>query len=275
MSNYNYYQNKQEYLDDLKEHLKSVSFFKEIRSETWGLSIRRNFSMIGSLSLFSGDVITARRYYSKAARFTTEIFKIFEENRYPNLFKSEKLPFTALFRTSLIDAILCGDKELLKDFVDTIQDFGDVAPPFNYEITYAIKYLLQGQLDKAKEHAAKAHQEKYFKLPYKGFSHAILGILAKDVELTNEGILYRLNYHMREEKNSIFFNTSFESTALAKLAIMHGVNVDVSNSFIHKDLLLVDGKVSDSGIDEILEALAIANKRNSGGLMNKIGRWLN
>ncbi|HEY8936431.1 MAG TPA: hypothetical protein VIM65_14470 [Cyclobacteriaceae bacterium] len=267
-----YIDRKNDLVADLQRYIKNLHSTKEVRAQSWGLSIRSNFSRLGNLELFLSDVVSAKKNYYKAAKTTVEVFNIFLEDRYPNLQKKETPSFTGLFGTSFMDAVLCDSEELLMDYARTIEDMGIMDPPFNYEITYALKYLVLKNFEKAKEHAIKAHQPKYFKLPYKGFSHVVMGILEKDIDLVNEGIALRLKHHERENKNSIFYSTSIEATALAKLATRSGVTPDTSSAFINKALLNKDVGIQYEGIDEILKALEEADRRNSG-LLNRFTGW--
>lgn len=264
-----YIERKRDFSEDFARHLKVLRLTKEIRAQSWGLSIRSRFSTLGNLDLFLNNTISAKRNYYKAAKTTIEIFRIFSENRYPHLQKKETLSFTGLFVTSFIDVILCDSELLLREYAETITDHGDIYPAFGFEITYALKYLILEEFERAKEHALKAHQPKYFNLPYKGFSHVVMGILEKDVNLINEGITLRLKYHERENRNSIFYSTSIEATALAKLAIRFSLSPDTSSTFINKALLHKDTGIQYEGIDEILDALEEADKKNRS-FMNRL-----
>jgi hypothetical protein len=263
---------RREYLEDLKTHLNTIKSFKEVRAVSWAQSIRSSYLFIAIYNLLLDESSEAKKYFFKGAKITCETFSIFKENRYPNLIKKETPPFTALFVNSFLDAILCDSEELLMDYARTIEDMGMMDPPFNYEITYAMKYLVLENFEKAKEHAVKAHQPKYFKLPYKGFSHVVMGILEKNVDLVNEGIALRLKHHERENKNSIFYSTSIEATALAKLAIQFGLSPDISSAFINKALLQKDTAIQYEGIDEILNALQEADEKNNG-FLNWLAGW--
>lgn len=267
-----YIKRRNEEKQDIAEFIKAIRSFREIRSSVFALSIRSRYNFIATYSLLINDFEESKKYFYKGAKIVCETFKIFKEDYYPHLVKKEPIPFTSLFVKSFLDAILCDSEELLMDYARTIEDMGVTDPPFNNEINYALKYLILEDFTKAKEHAVKAHQLKYFKLPYKGFSHVVMGILEKDVDLVNEGIALRLKHHERENKNSIFYSTSIEATALAKLATRFGVTPDTSSAFINKALLNKDVGIQYEGIDEILKALEEADRRNSG-LLNRLTGW--
>jgi tetratricopeptide (TPR) repeat protein len=265
----------QYYSKDLSEHIIDIQKFKEVRATTWALSIRSSYNFIAMAYLFLNKLNQAKRYFYKAAEITSQTFDIFKQNRYPNLIKSEKLPFTSLFVKSFLDAILCDSEELLISYASVIYPTGEPSPglEFNHEIGLAMKYLILQDYDKAIYHAQNAHQPEHFELPYKGFSHVIMGILQKDILLINQGILFCLNRHKREQKDSMFYSISLEATALAKLATRYGFQPDISSKFIHKGLLEKQEGIIYEGIDDILKALEIANLRN-GNLLERIRGWL-
>ena len=264
-----YLERKERYSNDFLNVLIKLKRSKDIRSQSWGLSVINRYNMFGNLDLFLNCIYESKKYFYKSTKLTIEIFKIFKENRYPNLEKKEPLPFTAMFINSFLDAILCDSEEMLLEYARTIHDDGNTDPPFNYEITSSMKYLILKDYNKAIVHANNAHQQKYFKLPYKGFSHVVKGILDRDINLINEGLELRIRYHRRENKDSIFYAISLEATALAKLAIMYDLQPDTSSPFIHNELLKEHKDIQYDGIDEILEALEVANRRN-GNLLGKI-----
>lgn len=269
----NYLQRRSDTISYLAELYTNIRYFKEIRASVFGLSIRSSYFLIATLNVSLDLTTESKQYFFKGAKITYYTFLIFKENFYPNLSKTGSLPFTALFSTSFLDAILCDSEDLLFDYARTIEDMGVTNPPFNYEITYALKYLILEDFERAKEHALKAHQSTYFKLPYKGFSHVVMGILEKNVDLINEGIALRLKHHERENKTSIFYSTSIEATALIKLANRFDLTPDVNSPFINKALLQKDLDIQYEGIDEILNALQEADQKN-GSLLNRISGWL-
>lgn len=100
----------------------------------------------------------------------------------------------------------------------------------------------------------------------------MLGIITNDVDLVNEGIKHRIDYNIKANKGSVFYEISLEATALAKLATQFGLAPDLQSSFISKSLVERSGDIKFEGINEINEALAEANRRG-GGLIDRIGGW--
>jgi hypothetical protein len=255
----------------LIDHLKLLRKFKEVRCQTWGGGMRSHYYFMATFSLILGDVIQAKKYYYKAALINVEIRKIFKENRYPNLKKSEELNFTGLFGTSFIHVLLCDSDDLLLEFATIIEPGNNRYPEFNLHITSAMKYLVLEDFERARLHAEEANKQKYFKLPYKGFSKVVLGILNKDVVMVNEGIQHRINHYKKENSDSIL-KISDEANALAKLAIRFGMQPDISSQYMNRDVIEKSEGISYEGVDEILDALAVADKKNRS-LDRKLFGW--
>jgi hypothetical protein len=265
-----YLQRREEEKKYMTELSQSIRSFKEVRASVFGMSIRSTYSQIAYLSLHLNELNEARKFFFKGAKITAETFHIFKEARYPHLQKIGPLPFTSLFVKSFPDAVLCGSTSMLTEYATAIYE--ERVPPqgllFNSNIMHAIKSLLLGDSVKGKQYAEDAHKPINFKGPYAGFSHAVKGILNNDLALLNEGLQLRLKCHSTDTKGTIFHHTCAEATALAKLAIDRGMRPDISSPFIHKSLLESTGDFKE-GVSEILDALAIAERRNSG-LLGKL-----
>lgn len=266
----------QERLNDwqstLEENFAALRTFRDIRAVSWGQSVRSIYVQIAQAYLFLDQLTESKKAFYKATCVTLETLLIFQKNKYPNLVKTEQLKFHTFFVNSFIDAILSDSPTLLKEYSETITPDTDPVESlrFNHEITCALKYLVLGQTDRAKQHAVAAHKPEYFSNPYKGFSYAVLGIISNDVDLVNEGIKYRIDHNIKSNKGSIFYDISLEATALAKLATQAGITPDLQSPFINKGLVERTDHIKFDGINEINEALTAANKRG-GGLIDKIG----
>ena len=266
-----YVQRREEERKYIAELAQSIRSFKELRASVFGMSIRSTYSQIAFLSLHLNELNEARKFFFKGAKITAETFRIFKENRYPHLQKIGPLPFTSLFVKSFPDAVLCGSTSMLREYATAIYE--ESTPPqgllFNSNIMHAIKSLILGDWVNAKQYAEDAHQPVNFKGPYAGFSHAVKGILDNDLALLNEGLQLRLKFHNTDTNGTIFHRTCAEATALAKLAVDSGMQPDISSPFIHTSLLDTTGDIEE-GVSEILDALSIAERHNSG-LLGKLG----
>src|SRR5690349_9763130 len=172
---------EKKYILELAQNIRS---FKEMRASVFGMSIRSTYSQAAFLSLKLNDLDNARIFFYKGAKITAETFNIFKENRYPHLQKVGPLPFTSLFVKSFPDAVLCGSSVMLTEYATAIYE--ESTPPqglvLNSEIMHAIKYIILGDMDKAKQYADRTHQPANFNGPYAGFSHAVKGIIDQNPE---------------------------------------------------------------------------------------------
>ena len=258
------------------EFAEEVKAFKEVRASVFGMSIPGTYAGIAHLSLRLNDVNEARRFFYKSAKIALETFSIFKGHRYPHLTKVGPLPFTSLFVKSFPSAVLCGNDDLMKEYMNTIYEEVSPAPRllFNSEIMHAIIALVQGDRKKAQQHIARAHQPENFKGPYAGFSHAVKGIIDHDTTMLNEGILRRLKFHIKDTEDTIYHQTCAEATAFAKMAVDSGMNPDRSSPYINNGLIENIEPIVFDGIDEILNSLAIADRKNSS-LLARLGHYLN
>jgi hypothetical protein len=203
-----------------------------------------------------------------------EFYHIYLENRYPNLKKDGVPPAT--FVGSVLSTILCDNTDIFQEYAHIIECYEDPnkISETRYHFFWAFKYLFLNEFEKSKEHYLKGiHQEKTFNIHLKSFSFILKGVLEKNVDWINEGLAYAIKYHKRENpKGSLFHAYSIEATALAKLAMMYGLQPDVSSSFIHKGLLEKTEGIAYEGIEEITDALEEANRR-AGGFRAKISSW--
>src|SRR6478735_9330288 len=80
--------------------------------------------------------------------------------------------------------------------------------------------------------------------------------------------IFKCSY-LWEAYDTIFNHSCADATALAKIGIDRGLQPDISSPFINKDLLKSANNFSYEGVNEILDALAVADRNNSG-LLGKL-----
>lgn len=260
-------------VESFKRRIQTLRICKELYLDSGEF----RFSVFGNIAIsdaFLGNIIDSKKEYCKSGLIALEFYKIYNENRYPNLIKYRIPVFR--YMGAMFDTIISDNVSLLNEFGRTIvaiEDSIERNRVVNYNLTYSLKYLLLKDFGKSKEYLKEVHSEKYFQLHFKGFSHIVKGILENNIDLINEGLAYRIKYHKRENpKDSLFYAYSIEATALAKLARLYGFEPDVSSPFIHKGLLEKTEGIVYEGIEEITDALEEANQR-AGGLGAKISSW--
>jgi hypothetical protein len=242
---------------------------KDLRFGTWGMSIVSHYNSLAKSYVMQRDYADARRNFHNAARFTTELLDIQAQKKFDRLLQKEpQRQYHTRFTDGFPEAILADDELLLNRFAHAIDHEVPIIPgqKFSHLITNAIKFLVLGDLQKAREYAVMSHKMEYFRLPHKGYSHAILGIIDHDMLLVNEGIAMRIKLYKGREHGSAYWEFCHEATALAKLAVRARLHPNLHSPFICEPLVRSGERNTDNTIDQIFAGLEIANAR-TGSLM--------
>jgi hypothetical protein len=249
--------------------VQSAKRLRVIDLQDWGSSLRNSHHNFAQCCVLTDNVAAARKYYHNTTRLDNILNDIVRHNRYPKLQKKGSLPhFHSKFAEGFPEAILARDEALLLEFAKA-QEPGDKPQSdrrFAWFVTNAIRSHILGDNTLAKEQISQAHKLEYFRLSSKGFSHAVMGIVTRDLYLVNEGIDLRLQAHKTTEFKSIYFEYCEEATALALLAIRAGLRPNIQSSFINKKLLTGAERSTDDSVDRILASLQEANDRRGNPL---------
>jgi len=262
------YTNYADEMENIARHIKSTiestRRLKAIDVEVWGNSLKNSLRNFAQCCVLTDDVANARTYYQNETRLDNIISDIVRNNRYPKLQKTGELPrYHTRFIDGFPEAILANDEILLQEFAKN-QDPGDNPQSdrrFGWHVTNAIRSHILGDDGHAKHQILQAHKLEYFRLSSKGFSHAVMGIIARDQYLVNEGIDLRLQAHKKTEFKSIYFEYCEEATALARLAIRAGLRPNIQSAFINKKLLTGAERSTDDSVDRLLASLQEAEYR--------------
>lgn len=113
---------------------------------------------------------------------------------------------------------------------------------FNKAVGYALKYILLGEMENAKEYIAelkRLENRKDMKY-YDGYSKVLDGILEKDVQQVNESLIYMIQCHKKlkdEYGDTPQELLSIPVLGLAKLAIRNGIEVNIDDILTPSELL--------------------------------------
>lgn len=267
------YTNYPDEMERIARHINSIiedaRRLKTIDVEVLGNTLKNSHRNFAQCCVLTDDVATARTYYQNATRLDKILGDIVRNNIYPNIQKKGELPrFHTRFQSGFPEAILGNDEALLQEFAKS-QDPGDYPQSdrrFGWHVTNAIRYHILGNEDQARHQILQAHKLEYFRLSSKGFSHAVMGIIARDQYLVNEGIDLRLQAHKKAEFKSIYFEYCEEATALARLAIRAGLRPNIQSPFINKKLLTGVERSTDDSVDRLLASFQEANERKGDRL---------
>lgn len=232
--------------------------------ELWGRSLKNDHRNLAQCCVLTDEISSARQFYHNTTQLDILLTNIIRSNRFPKLQKKGKLPaFHTRFVDGFTGALLANDELLLIEFAKSLEPTEKPQSDnrFAWHITNAIRSHVLGDQDKAREYVLQAHKLEFFRLQWKGFSHAILGIIERDPYLVNEGIDLRIRAHKTTEFKSIYFEYCEEATALARLAIRSGLRPNVQSSFINRKLLTGNERTIDHSVDELISALDQANDR--------------
>lgn len=262
------YTNYADEMEGILRHINRViGSAKQLRAidlQDWANSLRTSYRNFAQCCVLTDDVATARKYYHNTIRLDHILSDIVRNNRYPKLQKTGNLPqFHTRFADGFPEAILARDEVLLLEFAKAL-DPGDNPQSdrrFGWLVTNALCSHILGDDALAKQQISQAHKIEYFRLSSKGFSHAVMGIIARDLMLVNVGIDLRIQAHKTTEFKSIYFEYCEEATALALLAIRAGLKPNIQSPFINKKLLTGSERSTDDSVDRILASLQEANDR--------------
>jgi len=251
---------------------------REIDVELWRKLLTTDFRNLAQCCVLTDEFAAARQFYHNVIRLEILLSGIVHANRFPKLSKKGKLPaFHTRFIDGYTEAILANDDSLLVEFSKSLDpaDQPQSDNRFAWHVTNAMRFHVLGDRSSARDQILQAHKLEYFRLSSKGYSHAVMGIIERDIYLVNEGIDLRVRVHKTKEFKSIYFEYSEEATALARLAIRAGLRPNIQSPFINKKLLTDKDRSTDNSVEEVLVAFEDANRRKGNllwGLRRMFGK---
>lgn len=149
--------------------------------------------------------------------------------------------------------LLCGSTELSKvHFAHVLNVFSDKRKNDGVAIIYAFLYLMNGRMDEAKEKVTGL--EMKMEAGIKPFAYMVKGILLNEPKICNDALL--MSYKIERKYSGDIYDYHPTTTALAKLALNFGVDIDTSHPTINKRML-EDEKPDYTDIDEYFGQLGI------------------
>ncbi len=236
----------------------------DIQFASWALPITQAFEQLARLHVLANHIEHARGQFANAAKFSIELQRLGAGQRYRNLVRRDDPPaFHLAFIHTFVNAILSADDALLREVAVTFEEPSNIQSDrrFPHFMTAALKHMVLGNATKAREFVVAAHKLEFFRLPYKGFSHALLGIIDQDRLLLNEGIELRLRAHKVRDLAIGATDFSPDATALARLAHRAGLTVQVASPLLKRELLDGTETRMDERMNTLLQGLERADKR--------------
>jgi hypothetical protein len=150
--------------------------------------------------------------------------------------------------------LLSDHDQLVLDFFQQIESLGGKGTKYGNALAYSLKYILLGQKDKAQEQINICNNK--FDTYTKGRYLVFRGILEQNNNLVNQGINHCIKQSTRKQILDFLKNYSPQATALAKLAIMNGMNPDISSPLINKGMIVKE-KVDYEDIDDLYKRVGV------------------
>jgi hypothetical protein len=260
----NYAEEMEKLTAQIRDAVRNAKKLRVIDVELWGKSLKNDHHRMAQCCVLSDEILSARQFYHDATRLDILMTDLIRSNRFPRLPRKGTLPaFHTRFVDGFSDALLSNDEQLLIKFAASLEpsDKPQSDNRFAWHITNAIRLHVLSDYDGAREQILQAHKLEFFRLQWKGYSHAIMGIIESDPYLVNEGIELRIKAHKTAEFKSIFFEYCEEATALARLAIRAGLRPNVQSPFINKKILTGNERTLDHQVDELIATMEKNNDR--------------
>lgn len=255
-------QRQEEALDQLIDKSSKVP---DLQFATWAAPISVAFQQLARTHALARHWEHARGNFYNAAKFSLELQRL-GDHRFPHLVRRDTPPpFHLAFQHTFLDAILSADEALLRDIAVSLEEPTTIQSDrrFPHFISAGLKEWVLGNRTASREWVTSAHKLEFFRLPYKGFSHALLGVIDNDRMLLHEGIELRLRAHKTRDIGSTLGDFSTEATALARLAHRAGITMNVQSPLIVRDLVEGGDRTTDDRVERIFRGLARADKRQS------------
>ncbi|MBG9792936.1 hypothetical protein ABD76_10720 [Paenibacillus dendritiformis] len=206
---------------------------------------------IGEIVL-NGDAIKSKQNFFLAGKMQEVLYKKYDEKQ--NGISSDYI--TTDKYTRLLMALISDHEKLI---VSLAELFGgrteeeEEDHELHKSVGYAVKYILLGDRQKAKEYVQvlkKLEGQKSMKL-YNGYQQVLNGIIENDNNQVNEGLKYMIECHKKLKDD--YGDTPQELLAipvlgLAKLAIRNGIEVNIDDAISPK-ILLQKHDISYTNVD--------------------------
>jgi len=176
-----------------------------------------------------GNVEMMKNSYYNGAKTISLALKLFdmEEDYEPGSFQSMRQ------YQGLLWALVSDSKEAIMELAEIIGGRGKVdrigIDRFSYYCGYALKHIVLDDYEEALKHVEAL--EKYKDNSYSAYRVVFRAIIEHDQEMLNEGLLLMVEKHKRNRQYNRMDDKlfSYQTVALAKLAKMKGLEVEIDD----------------------------------------------
>ena len=191
---------------------------------------------------YKNNIIESKRNFYKSTIAREWTYMAYDQKKYD----IEKGYVTTYVYESLFNAILCGDKErmiyMANLFGGRIEEEKDDYKP-NIMLGYGLKYVILDYKEKAYEYIKQLEENKDkrgMKQYYNGYYKVYKGIIDRDEEIFNDGLLFMLKHHkqrMKKNGDTLQQYFAYDSIALSMIAKDRGININVKHEMLPMEYL--------------------------------------
>ena len=256
---------KQEYEDYSKDNIKSLGNLRIYRGNSFNALCKNyEYEALSIYNLYQANINEARNNLYKAL-FVERLQNELALKKYPNLEFKKRLEIVCHENWHGYKyGLCCKDEAFFQKYLKNTIVFGNEHKA-NYNFTASLikKGMLTQNQALIDEHLPRFRQIKAANLRgfEKGDYMCIEGILNHDVNRFNEGSQFIIKAYKREAGVTIEANVCIWATAMVILAQRMGLDPDLSDSFISKELVNAEDKSFDLDDDlkSYVEQLEILN----------------
>ena len=187
--------------------------------------------------VFNNNLIEARKRFYIASMAREWYYMVFPTGKYE--FSSMEVRTYAF--ESLFYAVLSGNKEWAIHMAELFGSYKELETQehlANELLGYGLKYVILDDVERAKEYIQRieaSKNKKGMKQYSSGYARAYRGIVERNAEEFNAGLLFMLNNHaarMKRDGRGFDGRFAYDSVALAMIAKDRGIDITVEHELL-------------------------------------------
>ena len=205
--------------------------------------LKINHEILGMIEFaYYNNVVKGRIHYYKASLAREWYYKEFPSREY----NIDKFEVTTYSYESLFYSVLSGNREWAVRMANLFGSYKELETDeflANELLGYGLKYVILDDKEHAEEYIQKLEDNKDkrgMKQYAKGYARAYRGIIERDTEEFNQGLLFMLKNHasrmVKNGKNMMKY-FAYDSVALAMIARERGIEITVEHELLPKNYL--------------------------------------
>ncbi len=191
--------------------------------------------------LLNSDIDSFQKNLTKAAQLRLNLFRRYESGEGIDPSYVSMLSYKSVF-----DALAANEWRIATDLAQMMGGRSDIENEYDHYFDFAFGYALKAVIASTDDHSVlesfnEIVQEKEFS-GFQGYGIALKGIVLRDDELVNSGLMSIVDGHRNEARNGVFKGTDDEflcvwGVGLSNLAKHKGLRLSIDDELIPKKLL--------------------------------------